>query len=458
MARTAKLGLSKHPTKGFRLTIGKKADGRPRLFWLGHSEFLAGLHARCLREHFQFEMKALGRDVWTSDEERAVTAKANELKAMLAGFPAYRASYTERIHAENRFMAQVMGDVQQGIPDPKPTEPPAGANTLHATMDRYVKWFDAKADRSPSSKTRLFEVMAVAKKVHPDIEVTQIDRLWLDGAIQYWKNRPPHMKTGNPISTYTVKTVLQHLSQFFNWMSDNEEATGFAEPKKMAKLFKYRPEEITDIEQLSIDEIKKLYAAGTDQQRLLLLSGITCGMTQIELAAATKDEFDFEQSIWKHRRHKTKVAGSHWLCPELTKLLKERIAETPKNPKNLVFLTHTGMELVTYRNGGKASDAVKQSWDDLLSNVDLGAGRHPTFKMCRKFLGQWVKDNYGDELAQVALQHKSQSVLSRHYAKHRNFDPLHDAQRVLYAELQKGKVFAGDDAPKTREDGVTQAA
>ena len=53
MARTAK-GLSKHPQHGFRLTIGKKADGKPRLFWLGHARTTAEYHADALKGQLDF--------------------------------------------------------------------------------------------------------------------------------------------------------------------------------------------------------------------------------------------------------------------------------------------------------------------------------------------------------------------------------------------------------------------
>ncbi len=55
MARTAKDGLSRHPQHGFRLTIGKKADSNPRLFWLGKDRFIAEAHAGLLRDRFDDE-------------------------------------------------------------------------------------------------------------------------------------------------------------------------------------------------------------------------------------------------------------------------------------------------------------------------------------------------------------------------------------------------------------------
>ena len=70
VARTAK-GLSKHPQHGFRLTIGKKADGKPRLFWLGHTCTTAEDYADALKGQFD-SMKAAGRDIWTEANEARV--------------------------------------------------------------------------------------------------------------------------------------------------------------------------------------------------------------------------------------------------------------------------------------------------------------------------------------------------------------------------------------------------
>src|SRR5436190_2219592 len=90
MARTCKGGLSQHPTKGYRLTIGKKADGKPRLFWLGHDRFFAEYHAGLLRDRFDL-MKAHGRDVWTSDDVQAVLELVNTFKATMAALRNRRA-------------------------------------------------------------------------------------------------------------------------------------------------------------------------------------------------------------------------------------------------------------------------------------------------------------------------------------------------------------------------------
>jgi integrase len=312
---------------------------------------------------------------------------------------------------------------------------------LHEMIDRYLDWFCGKADRSDSGKRRIRQTLGGAKAAYPDIAVKDIDRLWIDNACQHWKNRPANKTDGKPIAPFTVKAHLQHLSQFFGWMSDNEEVTGFIEPKRMAKLFKYRPAAVEIDEPMTLDEIKALYSAGTDQQKLYLLLGVMCGQTQLELSFTTKGEFNFEASTWNHKRHKTGVMGSHWLCPELLKLLKDRIKTTPKNKDNLAFLTEDKMPLVFFSAAGNNCDSVRLAWNQLQTKAELK--RCISYKMCRKFLGQWVRDHHGEELAQVALQHKSNSVISKHYAKHRNFEPLHEAQKELYSELTGAGVFKG---------------
>jgi hypothetical protein len=38
MARLPDGRISKHDVHGYRVTVGRKADGKPRLFWLGKNE------------------------------------------------------------------------------------------------------------------------------------------------------------------------------------------------------------------------------------------------------------------------------------------------------------------------------------------------------------------------------------------------------------------------------------
>jgi hypothetical protein len=42
-------GLSKHRTKSRRLKVGKKPEGKERLFWPGHQRVIAAFRAATLR-------------------------------------------------------------------------------------------------------------------------------------------------------------------------------------------------------------------------------------------------------------------------------------------------------------------------------------------------------------------------------------------------------------------------
>jgi hypothetical protein len=84
MARHAPDGLSCHPTKGFRITAGKTADGRPRLFWLGHDRVKAEYHAYHIRNCLA-HMRRSGRDVWNDKDVADIKEAAANFMGTLTG-------------------------------------------------------------------------------------------------------------------------------------------------------------------------------------------------------------------------------------------------------------------------------------------------------------------------------------------------------------------------------------
>ncbi len=67
MPRQAKDGLSRHPTKGYRLQLGKTSAGKYRTFWLGQNRAVADYHAHNLKGQFE-HMRRANRDVWTEED------------------------------------------------------------------------------------------------------------------------------------------------------------------------------------------------------------------------------------------------------------------------------------------------------------------------------------------------------------------------------------------------------
>jgi hypothetical protein len=71
MARLPDGRISKYDVHGYRVTVGRKADGKPRLFWLGKNEEPARYAAHCYREAWQ-QIQAVGIRHWTPELERRV--------------------------------------------------------------------------------------------------------------------------------------------------------------------------------------------------------------------------------------------------------------------------------------------------------------------------------------------------------------------------------------------------
>jgi hypothetical protein len=457
MARTAKDGLSKHPRHGFRLTIGKKADGKPRLFWLGQNRFQAEYHAQLLRERFQFTMKREGRDVWNADDEKAVADFLVEMKMRMAGLPAMASARVEQAKTDERIITAVIGGGQSTGPAPAPAPTPAAKKeaTLYDAIKAYLDNLDGKRI-SESHKWRARQILDIGlKAIRKDVPLREIDYLWLDRLCDHWKSRPKGAKSGEPIKAETVVTTLRYLRTFFNWLDDTTFG-GWEGPRKLLRPFRIRaadlmtPTELrtgATIKQLDTATIATLYKAGSDFQKGLILTALFTGGTQLELAVLEKSEFDLDAGALIHFRNKTNVEGRFWLPPELVELLQAEFKKHPKKP--LAFYTEKGNPLVWFENGRLACDSVRLSWNRLRKTAEKPDAL--TFKFLRKFAADWATRNGGESMGQIALSHTRQTVAAKHYTSAKDFEGFNELQRKMHLELTAAGMFKEDDAkPKEK--------
>jgi hypothetical protein len=110
--RTAKDGLSKHATKGFRISIGRKPDGGYRTFWLGQNRIVAEESARLYREHFAMMQLKDGRDVWTANDEEWVRGFVDQFKLGLM-----KLQQRQPIHIQNA--EQKVREAEQKVEEAK---------------------------------------------------------------------------------------------------------------------------------------------------------------------------------------------------------------------------------------------------------------------------------------------------------------------------------------------------
>ena len=457
MPRLANGQLSHVPGKGFRVSVGYYLKGgkpTPKVFWLGHDPVVAHYYADQARGNW-FAITLTGGTVWTDDE-------LTGLKDAVAFFTRTRAAVFAKHERRKRDLALeaemvtqrfgVPAQRQQMPPASEVAEPPAAAK-LYAALEAYKTAMQAKTF-SPSYKRRIEECVDTLKRYRPDVDLSSVDRVWLETLTDEIKARPlsrtkdRRTKKRERIQPGTVKTLLQHWRQAFDWIdraSDSDRFGRWEAPKRMNDLFacdlnalrtKVERDKAADgPEQLTVPEIKKLIHKGNDRQRMLMLMGLFAGMGQTELRWCRRDEFDLAAATFTHRRNKTGQKGSWHLPPELVKLLREYFKDVKPLADGSAFSTREGQPLVT-----ETSDSVRQWFEDVRKETGL---ERPgvTFYALRRFLGDRAKRKGGIELRDAALAHAGHSVGDKHYSNFRDFEKVQELGRELHAELTKAGVF-----------------
>jgi hypothetical protein len=445
MGRVAKTGLSKHDTKGYRLSVGKKPDGGYRTFWLGHDRAVAEYHANMLRERFIF-MRAQGREVWTPEDEDAVREFVDFFKLGMTKLRQQHERDVLEVQQKGNLLDAVFG--QPAAPaSAQQTASPAAAgkqSTLYDAIKVYLAALDGKR-MSESHRWRARQILETTLKgIRKDCPLADIDYLWLDKLCDYFKARPKVDKTGKPMRPQTVVTTLRYLRAFFNWIDD----TGFGGwqgPRKLLRPFRARttdlmtPAEVrasTTIEQFDITTLVKLYRAGSDRQKVWMLTALFTAGTQTELSVLEKSEFDLKAGALVHHRNKTLIEGRFWLPPELVKLLRSEFRGHRHKP--LAFYTEEGSPLVSFKDSKKMSDAVRLSWDRLRDKAEVPDAL--SFKYLRKFAADYATRHGGETMGQIALSHARQSVLAKSYTA-RDFEQFNELQRKMHAEFVAAEMF-----------------
>lgn len=437
--------LSKHPTKGYRISIGYYAtpEGKrsPRVFWLGqakrHAEDLADLVRYAYRELVQ----STGHTDWTAE---AIEQTKTGIERMRAGHKDYLRGAINRVEQAGLRV----------IDGPKPTPQakhirsqaaePAKGKTLYEAIAAYQESLKGK-NTSESHKIAVrYALEGRLKKARPDIAIESIDYAWIDSLCDFFKARPV-TRSGTKMAAASVTHTMTYLRAFFVWC-DDVEFGGWIAPRKLLKPFRVTVAELmtpaelrasATIEQFDLVTLRKLYQAARPRVRAWMLAGLFTGATQAELAVMERAEFDLPNAKLSHIRNKTAVAGEYWLPAELTRYLAKQWKKQPAD--TLAFRTGDGRPLVSFQNGKKVGDAVRQSWARLRKTANVPDAL--SFKFLRKYLADWMMRAGGEAFAQVALSHSRTSVVRRHYTTSQNYARFHELQQQMYAELVAAKLF-----------------
>lgn len=436
--------LSKHPTKGYRISIGyyTTPEGKrsPRVFWLGQARRQAEDLAGLVRFAYQELVQSTGSSDWT----------AEAIQKTKIGIDRMRAS-------QQQFLRLSIGQVEEAglrvIEGPKltpeakrvitPAEPATG-KTLYDAIAAYQESLKGK-NTSESHKIAVrYALEGRLKKARPDIAMERIDYAWIDSLCDFFKARPA-TRSGQKMAAASVTHTMTYLRAFFVWC-DDVEYSGWVAPRKLLKPFRVTVAELmtpaelrasATIQQFDLGTLRKLYQAARPRVRAWMLAGLFTGATQAELAVMERAEFDLPNAKLSHIRNKTAVAGEYWLPPELTRYLAKQWKKSPAD--TLAFRTGDGRPLVSFANGKKVGDAVRQGWARLRKTAEVPDAL--SFKYLRKFLADWMMRAGGEAMGQIALSHSRTSVLRKHYTTSQDYARFHELQQRMYGELVAAKLF-----------------
>lgn len=476
MGRIAKQGLSKHPSKGYRISIGKKPDGSYRSFWLGQNRALAEYHADVLRGQFS-QMKTEGREIWTEKDEAVVRRYVDKYKLDMLTLRQRHAADLKQID-DQRAAAQQKWQ-KLGLDEPEPqTQPTEQAEQQIKTLSQAIAAYTAHLERkvphqlSRGNCNRQIASLKCLSEVLPDATpMASIGQEELEELVAHFTARPKREKTGEKMAVDTVITTLKHARAFFDWM-DGER---WLAPRRMDKIFRIRRNILmTPAEQreeangkaiYTLEELKTLYAHANEQQRLYMVLALNCAFTQKDLAtlAFADVQLDAQPPVIDRIRSKTRATGvrGHWeLWPETVKLLTKRISQTPKtktqNPDQWAMLTEDGKPLV---NDASDTDSVALTWRRLLKaiNKEKAEVRELPFKTLRKTASDMILNLSGSEaIQQLMLAHARRTIAGKHYTGETNFAPLSEPLQKLHDTLVAAGVFKGEK--KTKDAKETTAA
>ncbi|HEX2973570.1 MAG TPA: hypothetical protein VHP11_14645, partial [Tepidisphaeraceae bacterium] len=361
MGRIAKQGLSKHPTKGFRLSIGKKPDGGYRSFWLGQNRALAEYHADVLKGQFS-QMKTEGREIWTEADEAVVRRYISKYKLDMLTLRQHHAADLKQVDDQRAALEQKwhnLGMDEEPEPKAQPTEQTEQIKTLSQAIAAYTAHLERKVPNqlSRSNCNRQISSLKCLSEVLPNsTPMASIGKEELEELVAHFTARPKREKTGEKMAVDTIITTLKHARAFFDWMDgDHWEA-----PRRMDKIFRIRRNILlTPAEQraeangkdiFTVDELRTLYTNANEQQRLYMLLALNCAFTQKDLAtlAFADVQLRAQPPVIDRIRSKTRATGvrGHWeLWPETVKLLTKRITpgaySLPFTPTMYPALMHT---------------------------------------------------------------------------------------------------------------------
>lgn len=352
---------------------------------------------------------------------------------------------------------------------------PAVSFTLYEAIDVYAKQVKAGGALSESGQIRrtitisgLMGRLKALKRYAKNVDLSNASYDELELVVAKLAARPLSKTTKKPISAVFASSLVSAMRQILDWLEASDRWDG---PRRWMRLFRGKTfralttsREMSEQQQrrahFSVEDLRTIYHAGSDTHRLLILTALNIGATQMELATLRWSELQSGTII--RFREKTGVEGRWKMWQETSRLLylwKHAVASmevmtiaamaSKVDTDDIVFINRCGNPLVHFGEQGTRIDTITCKWRNLMAtlrkvNPDF---QGLTFKALRKTGSQWVRDiGQSSELTQAYLSHAEMSVSGRHYNRRSDatWGALDAVMQKVYDEKLKPII---EDAP-----------
>ena len=264
--------------------------------------------------------------------------------------------------------AQQMVDLAPDDSGTKPTGPAPWddgtvTKSLKAMVDRFLEFQLSECSIGRLNQLRM-KLDHFRQHIGDDVLVTEITSEMLSG-----------YRAAVMAKSWSLKYRDDHaqaVSQFFNWLYENEHIN---ERPRLLTGNKWRVSvELQEPEPATIEECHQVLQAANERVRLYALLMLNCGFTQVDIGDLKQSEVDWTKGIITRKRSKTRKRKSKnskpsripkisfQLWPETFSLLKKyRSGDNER-----VLLSENGTPLWQEKLTGKARsckiDLVRQAW------------------------------------------------------------------------------------------------
>ncbi len=333
--------------------------------------------------------------------------------------------------------------------------------TLHEAFAAYEAHIEKTGHRIDKetlkySQRKRLKYVAVLRQQHPDRPLMSLCNFdAVAEMFSHWGNRPEYAP-GKHYNHTSAHHRLKELQRFLKWLDRTSEFK-WTIPRGIEQLrvkFVSRPEDETNgflsKKVYTPEQLATIVRYGNEMDRLLLLTGVNCAFGAAELGRLSiKDIMLFHRHEFAERsnfatssndsfvrivRWKSGMFGEWLLWSETADALHWGIQRAQRLGSEIVVCRDSGAMLYQEKNQNPAA-GFNNRWCRLLKRVIKDNPEFPyySFRTLRKTLPDTLRHKYSDDLASIALAHKTtykpDSLLEAYGNK--PFGRLHTAIREL---------------------------